>query len=130
MHDASGILGSVGAPAKDVFRAIADPTRREILVRLGDGPRTVNDICGDFQISQPSVSAHLEVLREVGLVSVRSEGRHRLYSLDAAPLGEVMDWLSFFERFWKQRLRRLGKALDEGPRKAPRRPGKGRKGAA
>lgn len=112
----------MGAPANDVFRAIADATRREILVSLGNGPRTVNDICGDFRISQPSVSAHLEVLRDVGLVSVRPEGRHRLYFLDAAPLGEVANWLSFFEHFWRQKLKRLGEALNEDTAKpAPRR---------
>ena len=111
----------MGAPANDVFRAIADPTRREILVSLGGGPRNVNEICSDFRISQPSVSAHLEILREVGLVSVQPEGRHRLYSLDAAPLGEVGDWLSFFERFWKQKLNRLGKVLDDDARKSVRR---------
>jgi DNA-binding transcriptional ArsR family regulator len=111
----------VGAPADDVFRAIADPTRRYILTSLGAGPRTVNDICGDFRISQPSVSAHLEVLREVGLVSVQPQGRHRLYSLDAGPLAEVADWLSFFERFWKQKLKRLGEALDEDARSGRRR---------
>jgi len=117
----------VGAPANDVFRAIADPTRREILVSLGSGPRTVNDICSDFRISQPSVSAHLEVLREVGLVSVRPEGRHRVYSLDAAPLGDVADWLAFFERFWRQRLKSLGRLLDEGVGKRAPRPRKRRK---
>ena len=116
----------MGAPANDVFRAIADATRREILVSLGKGPRTVNEICGDFGITQPSVSAHLEVLRDVGLVHVRPEGRYRLYSLDAAPLGQVADWLSFFERFWKQKLRRLGDVLDEDVRKGVRRPSKWR----
>jgi DNA-binding transcriptional ArsR family regulator len=114
----------MGAPANDVFRAIADPTRREILVSLGNGPRNVNEICSDFRISQPSISAHLEVLREVGLVNVRPDGRHRLYSLEAAPLGEVVDWLSFFEHFWKQKLNRLGKALDDDARKSAHRASK------
>ena len=113
----------MGAPAGDVFRAIADPTRRGILVSLGAGPRSVTDICADFAISQPSISAHLEVLREVGLVSVQPEGRRRLYSLNAAPLAEVADWLSYFEQFWKEKLLRLGEVLEDRPRGTKRRPG-------
>src|SRR5689334_7484154 len=109
----------MGAPANDVFRAIADPTRRAILMGLTEGPRSVNQICGDFHISQPSVSAHLEILRDVGLVSVRPDGRHRLYSIQPAPLSEVADWLSFFERFCKHKLKSLGKALDEYAERQP-----------
>jgi DNA-binding transcriptional ArsR family regulator len=103
----------MGAPANDVFRAIADATRRDILMSLGSGPRTVNDICGDFRISQPSVSAHLEILRNAGLVSVRPEGRFRRYELNAEPLAEVADWVRFFESFWQGKLKRLGQVLDE-----------------
>jgi len=107
----------MGAAAQDVFRAIADPTRRDILRSLGQGPRTAGEICGDFRISQPSVSAHLEVLRGVGLVKVRPVGRHRVYSLEAGPLGEVAEWVGYFERFWKRKLKRLGRALDQDARK-------------
>ncbi len=103
----------MGAAASDVFRAIADPTRREILRRLADGAKTVGDICQHFEISQPSVSAHLEVLREVGLVRVEPEGRFRRYVLEPAPLAEVADWLGYFEHFWKQGLKRLGSVLDQ-----------------
>ena len=103
----------MGAPNSDVFRAIADPTRREILRRLAAGSQTVGDICGQFCISQPSISAHLEVLREAGLVRVEPQGRFRRYALEPAPLAEVADWLGYFERFWTQSLKRLGAALDE-----------------
>jgi len=112
------MVAGMGAATGDVFRAIADATRREILVALGQGPRSVTDICGDFRISQPSISAHLEVLRDVGLVRVRPEGRRRLYSLNPEPLREVADWIAFFEGFWKQRLKKLGQALDQQSRKA------------
>jgi DNA-binding transcriptional ArsR family regulator len=106
-----------------VFRAIADPTRREILRRLAAGPQTVGSICEHFRISQPSISAHLDVLREVGLVRVQPEGRYRRYALEPAPLAEVAEWLHYFERFWKQHLKRLGAALDEDsdePVRSPR----------
>jgi|SRR5579883_448290 len=103
----------MGAPASDVFRAIADPTRREILRRLAERSQTVGEICNGFEISQPSISAHLEILREVGLVRVEPKGRFRSYALEPAPLGEVADWLNFFERFWTQKLERLGSVLDQ-----------------
>jgi DNA-binding transcriptional ArsR family regulator len=102
----------MGAPANDVFRAIADPTRRDILSGLAAGPRTVSEICGDFAISQPAVSAHLEILRDAGLVQVRPEGRHRVYSLDPSPLREVDVWVAKLTRFWDGKLKNLGRALD------------------
>ncbi len=116
----------MGAATNDVFRAIADATRRAILLGLSGGPRTVAEICRDFDISQPSVSAHLEVLREVGLVSVRAEGRHRHYSLDASPLREVDDWVGQMRPFWERKLDKLGRAVEaraRAARKAGRRRG-------
>jgi|SRR5579872_1376984 len=113
----------MGAAVNDVFRAIADPTRRQILLNLGQGPQSVGEICGQFPISQPTISAHLEVLREVGLVSARRQGQQRIYSIEAAPLAEVADWLKQLEDFWRGGLERLGRALDEdaGPRPSVRR---------
>jgi DNA-binding transcriptional ArsR family regulator len=119
----------MGAATSDVFRAIADPTRREILRRLTAGPQTVGDICGYFALSQPSISAHLEVLRDVGLVRVEPQGRFRHYVLEPAPLAAVADWLGYFEQLWSQSLKRLGEALDEEPEKpAPVRRRRGRRG--
>jgi DNA-binding transcriptional ArsR family regulator len=120
----------MGARADNVFRAIADPTRRRILITLGSGPRNVGELCSDFEIRQPSVSAHLQVLRTVGLVTVRNVGRHRVYSLRATPLVEVADWVTSFERFWNDALRRLGGALDDDAAdQVTAKPGRRRRGS-
>ncbi|MCP3426997.1 metalloregulator ArsR/SmtB family transcription factor, partial [Rothia sp. AR01] len=76
----------------DVFAVIADQTRRRILVAVKDSPRPVNDIVTELGVSQPTVSKHLKVLREAGLVSMRAAGQRRLYSIDSEPLDEVVSW--------------------------------------
>jgi len=96
----------------DVFRAVSDPTRRQMLELLSGGDRTVTELAEPFDISQPAVSQHLRVLREAGLVDVRREGRHRIYHLDPAPLQEVFDWVQYFEGFWRTGLEALGRELD------------------
>jgi DNA-binding transcriptional ArsR family regulator len=83
----------------DVFRAIADPTRRAILDLLTHGERTVTDIVNPFSITQPSISEHLRVLREAGLVVARSVGRTRVYHLNAAPLADLANWFQMYRRF-------------------------------
>jgi len=80
-------------PEADVFRAIADPTRRAVLELLRGGDRSVSEVMEPFRISQPAVSQHLRVLREAGLVRVRNVGRERRYALDARPLRAVDRWL-------------------------------------
>ncbi|MEC3976823.1 ArsR/SmtB family transcription factor [Amycolatopsis sp. H20-H5] len=97
----------------DVFAALASPARREVLKLLLDGPMAVGDLAEHFAMRRPSLSEHLRVLREAGLVSERREGRHRLYSLDADPLREVSDWLTPYERFWRTKLASLRDLLDE-----------------
>ena len=84
--------------------ALADPTRRRILELLAEGEKSAGDIATEFETSRPGVSRHLRVLREQGLVQARDEGRRRLYSLDAAPLAELDDWLSRYRAFWQNRL--------------------------
>lgn len=96
----------------DVFRAVSDPTRREMLELLLAGDRTAAELAQPFDISQPAVSQHLRVLRESGLVQSRKLGRHRVYTLDARPIQEVADWAKYFEQFWRGRLRALGRELD------------------
>ena len=86
------------------FRAIADPSRRRMLDHLARGERTVTELCGLFEMSQPAISQHLKVLRDAGLVRDRREGRARIYSLDARPLAHVHDWLAHYERFWSVKL--------------------------
>lgn len=91
----------------DVFNAIAEPMRRRILVLLKTGERAVGDIVDELRIAQPSVSKHLRVLREVGLVEVRDAGRQRFYSLDARGLKDVHEWVGGFAEFWSESFDRL-----------------------
>ncbi|OXM54223.1 metalloregulator ArsR/SmtB family transcription factor [Amycolatopsis alba] len=84
----------------DVFAALAHPARREVLGILLDGPRAAGEIAERFDMRRPSLSEHLRVLREAGLVREERHGRNRVYSLEAAPLQEVFQWLSPYERHW------------------------------
>jgi DNA-binding transcriptional ArsR family regulator len=96
-----------------VFAALASPVRREVLRLLRDGgPQSVQTLAGHFAMARPSLSEHLRLLRAAGLVSERKEGRQRFYRLEAVPLAEVQDWLSPYERFWRERMAELGKLLD------------------
>jgi DNA-binding transcriptional ArsR family regulator len=99
--------------ATDVFAALASPARREILRLLLDGPRPAGELAAHFQMRRPSVSEHLRLLRDAGLVSERRSGRHRYYHLEAERLIEVRDWLAPYERFWRSRLRGLRALLDD-----------------
>jgi len=91
-------------PEPDVFTALASPIRRQLLKLLLDGPLPVNVLAGNFDMRRPSISEHLRILRDAGLVVERRAGRHRLYQLDPAPLHAVSDWLGPYERFWRARL--------------------------
>jgi DNA-binding transcriptional ArsR family regulator len=92
----------------DVFSAIAEPRRREIIGMLAGGrPRAVGEIVAALRISQPSVSKHLGVLRQVGIVSVSKQGQHRLYRLNAKELKPVHDWVTTFESFWGHQVDRI-----------------------
>lgn len=102
--------------SSDPFHAIADPTRRAILDLLAEGDLAVKQLQPHFPISQPALSQHLGVLREAGLVSERRAGRLRIYRLNTRPLAEVRSWLARYERFWDERLDRLGRLLDGAQR--------------
>ena len=95
------------ATTSDVFNAVADAHRREILDVLIGGERPVGAIVEDLGISQPQVSKHLRVLSEVGLVRCRADGRHRLYRLDAERLRPLRDWVAGYERAIDERLDRM-----------------------
>jgi DNA-binding transcriptional ArsR family regulator len=97
----------------DVFAALANPVRREILVQLRKGPRKVSDLASNFDVGRPAVSEHLQVLRRAALVREEPRGRERFYHLDPRPLAEVETWIDSFERYWKQRLGDLERLLDE-----------------
>ena len=101
------------ATTSDAFNAIAEPQRRDILVLLRDGERPVTEVARDLGMSQPQASKHLRVLREVGLVEVRDDGRRRLYRLDAVPLKPIHDWVRGFEQLWSERFDRMDVVLEE-----------------
>jgi len=97
----------------DVFNAIAEVRRREILDALMAGEKAVGAIVDDLSMSQPQVSKHLRVLSEVGLVRCRAEGRRRLYRLEPARLRPMHEWLAKYEQAWNDRLDRLDDYLKE-----------------
>jgi DNA-binding transcriptional ArsR family regulator len=91
----------------EVFRALADPTRRAILRLLRGGQRTVGEIADDFPVSRPAISKHLRSLRSAGLIVTRREGRTRSCSLNGRPLKAVNDWLRDYESFWSEAMQNL-----------------------
>ena len=95
------------ATTLDVFNAIAEPQRREILALLRTGERPVGEVAQALGLSQPGVSKHLRVLRDVGLVRARRLGKQRLYDLDARGLRPVHEWTGGFEQFWNESFDRL-----------------------
>jgi DNA-binding transcriptional ArsR family regulator len=101
------------ATTADAFNAVAEPRRREILGLLAGGERPVNALVALLGLAQPLVSKHLRVLREVGLVEVRGDGRQRMYRLNAGPLKPIYDWVRPYEQAWSQRFDRLDSVLDE-----------------
>jgi DNA-binding transcriptional ArsR family regulator len=100
-----------------VFDVLAEPHRRDILEMLRDGERPVGDLVDSLAISQPAVSKHLRVLKDAGLVEVRSEAQRRLYRLSPSPLEELDEWLEPFRQFWATHLDRLEAHLDERRKK-------------
>jgi DNA-binding transcriptional ArsR family regulator len=101
------------ATTADAFNAVAEPRRRQILDLLATGERPVNDLVALLGLAQPQVSKHLRVLRQVGLVDVRDEGRQRLYRLNGYPLKPIHDWVLKYEQSWSERLDRLDEVLAE-----------------
>ncbi len=101
------MLMARAATTSDVFNAIAEPQRREILALLRTGERPVTELARELGMTQPGASKHLRVLREVGLVRDRRVGKQRLYGLDARGLRSVHEWTGGFERFWNESFDRL-----------------------
>ena len=98
-----------------VFKAIADPTRREILRLLRGGESTVGEIAANFRTSRPAISKHLRLLRSAGLVATRRQGTARICQLKARPLMAVSEWVREYEVFWKDSLRSLKQFVEENP---------------
>ena len=101
------------ATTTDAFNAVAEPRRRQILDLLAGGERPVNDIVGALGVAQPQVSKHLRVLREVGVVAVREDGRQRLYRLNGGALKPIHDWVKNYERLWSDRFDQLDAVLED-----------------
>ena len=101
------------ATTTDAFNAVAEPRRREILEVLVGGERPVNDLVQRLGLAQPQVSKHLRVLREVGAVAVREDGRQRLYRLNGEALRPMHDWLTQFEQSWSERFDALEAVLHD-----------------
>jgi len=101
------------ATTTDAFNAVAEPRRREILDRLADGERSVGELVEELGLAQPQVSKHLKVLREVGLVQVRDEGRNRFYRLDGTPLKQIHDWVGAYAQQWEERFEALDDVLED-----------------
>ncbi|MFD6134368.1 ArsR/SmtB family transcription factor [Isoptericola sp. NPDC060257] len=100
------------ATTTDAFNAVAEPRRREILDALAQQERGVGELAELLRVAQPVVSKHLKVLREVGLVEVRDDGRRRLYRTDARPLQEIHAWVGRYERLWEERFELIDELLD------------------
>ena len=95
------------AARSDVFNAVAEPRRRDILALLAADARPVSEIAVALDLAQPSVSKHLKVLRDVGLVHVRREGRRVFYRTNAEAIRPLYEWSQIFERFWRHQLTRV-----------------------
>jgi len=101
------------ATTADAFNAVAEPRRRQILDVLAGGERPVNDLVSALGLTQPQVSKHLRVLREVGAVDVREEGRRRLYRLNGHALKPIHDWVKSYEASWEERFEELDGVLED-----------------
>jgi DNA-binding transcriptional ArsR family regulator len=108
------------ATTADAFNAIAEPRRRQILDALAGGERPVNDLVAMLGLAQPQVSKHLRVLREVGAVDVREQGRQRLYRLNGHALKPIHDWVKDYERTWSERFDQLDAVLEDLKQKEER----------
>jgi len=96
----------------DPFQAIADPSRREILMLLTKDRQSINMLAGNFEMSRPAVSKHVKVLYEAGLILIKDQGRERYCELNASGFDDIKNWLIFFDQFWKQKLQNLEKLLN------------------
>src|SRR5215470_17763746 len=98
---------------RDVFQAIADPSRREIINMLATKPHHVNSVAEKFDVSRPAISKHMKILEECGLVIIRQQGRHRYCELKLEKLNQVSDWVEQYRKMWTQKLDSLENYLNE-----------------
>lgn len=105
----------------DAFNAVAEPQRRRILEALAGGEQSVNELVARLRLEQPQVSKHLRVLREVGLVEARVDGRQRLYRLEGKPLKPIHEWVRKFEETWNDRFDAMDEVLEDLKKEEKRR---------
>jgi len=113
------------ATTSDAFNAIAEPRRREILLLLAAREHSVGEIVAVLRIDQPSVSKHLRVLRDVGLVRMRCNGRQKLYQTNAEGIRPLHQWTGFFERYWSHQLNRVKERAEKSAAGASKDTGRG-----
>lgn len=105
---------------RDVFQAIADPTRREIINMIAHRSLNLNAVAGNFDISRPAISKHIKILTECGLVVIRQQGRERFCEANLKPLVQVSNWVDKYKTFWTARLDALEAYLDQNQKKSVR----------
>lgn len=98
---------------RDVFQAIADPTRREIISMIAHESLHLNLVAEKFDVSRPAISKHIKILTECGLITIKQEGRHRYCEANLKKLNEVSEWVEQYKKFWEQKLDALELYLDE-----------------
>jgi DNA-binding transcriptional ArsR family regulator len=99
---------------RDVFQAIADPTRREIIRLIAQKPLPLNSIAENFEVSRPAISKHIRILTECGIVMIHTRGRQRYCEAQLQKLAEVTQWVDYFKTYWNQKLDALGEFLSKG----------------
>lgn len=98
---------------RDVFQAIADPTRREIINMIAQQPLSLNAVAGNFDISRPAISKHIKILTQCGLVTIKQHGRERICEASLQKLGEVQQWVAQYHKFWTNKLDALENFLEQ-----------------
>ena len=98
---------------RDVFQAIADPTRRDIIGLIAHRPLNLNAIADNFDVSRPAISKHIKILTQCGLLTIKQQGRERYCEANFKKLNEVSDWVEQYRSFWNKKLDALGDLLDE-----------------
>lgn len=98
---------------RDVFQAIADPTRREIIGLLADSPQNLNAIAENFEVSRPAISQHIKLLEECGIIKIEQKGRERICYVQPRKIKEVDDWLQPYKKLWEDRFNQLDQVLEK-----------------
>ena len=106
-------FGCIMIERRDVFQAIADPTRRMIIHKLSSGPLNITQICENFDISKQAIAKHIKILNECGIISMTQNGRERVCRADLCQLDEITDWVTESRRLWSRRFEKLDKFLTE-----------------